>query len=196
MLTNPPRESSLVVHSEIKDNISSVTGNVTVIKKRINGHDQDNHINTYFNGKEISTMFDTGSPISTIRCNEATKSNIIEVDQEKTNSRGCENRIDSTETEKEERMELALKIDILPRKPNTEEIRKVLPDLSGSSALSLLEAKEAWERILVKAGVHRDLWGSIVLSKLKGKALLSLQHSVKRDCMFKEICEALDDSFG
>ena len=76
--------------------------------------------------------------------------------------------------EKEEDIELALKTDTLPQKLNTEEIRELLPEFSGTSALSLLEAKEAWKRILVKTGVHRDLWGSIVLSKLKGKALLSL----------------------
>ena len=84
----------------------------------------------------------------------------------------------------------------MPQKLNTEEIGELLPDFSGTSTPSLLEAKEAWERILMETGVHRDLWGSIVLSKLKGKALLSLQHSVKRDCMFEEICEALDDIFG
>ena len=32
------RESALIVQSEIQDDSSSVTGNITVIKKRINGH--------------------------------------------------------------------------------------------------------------------------------------------------------------
>ena len=79
---------------------------------------------------------------------------------------------------------------IATKKLNTEEIQELLPEFSRTSALSLLEAKEAWKRILVKTGVHRDLWGSIVLSKLKGEALLSLQPSVKHDYMFEEICES------
>ena len=78
---------------------------------------------------------------------------------------------------------------------STEIIGELLPDFSGTSTPSLLEAKEAWERILRETGVHRDLWGSIVLSKLKGKALLSLQKSVKRDRMFEEIYKALNDAF-
>ena len=40
-----------------------------------------------------------------------------------------------------------------------------------------------------------DLWGSIALNKIKGNALLSLQHSVKRDRNFDEICKALEDKF-
>ena len=93
----------------MKDNASSVTGNITVIKKRFNG--QDHLIKTYFNGKEVSAMFDTGSPISTINCNDATKGRIIKVEQKKTNSRGCKARVNSTGSGKKEDMELALKKD-------------------------------------------------------------------------------------
>ena len=71
-------------------------------------------------------------------------------------------------------MEPASKKETLPQKPNTEEIRELLPEFNGSSALSLLEAKDTWERILVKADIHKILWGGIVLSKLKGEALLRL----------------------
>ena len=81
-------------------------------------------------------------------------------------------------------MELALKLDTLSQSLITEEIRELLPDFNGTSAPSLLKAKEAWKTILGKTGVHKDLWVSIVLSKLKGKALLSFQHSVKHDCNF------------
>ena len=119
-------------------------------------------------------MFDTGLTISTIKYNEATETRIIEIEQREPNNQGYENRTDPTESEKEECMELASKIDTLPQEPNTEEIRELLPEFNGSSALSLLEAKDTWERILVKADIHRILWGAIVLSKLKGEALLSL----------------------
>ena len=133
-----PRRFSLIDSSEMKDNTSSVTGTITIIKKRINGDDQGNHINTYFNGKEISTMFDTGLPISTIKYNEAAETRIIEIEQREPNNQGYENRIDPTESEKKECMEPASKIDTLPQEPNMEEIRELLPELSGSSTLSLL----------------------------------------------------------
>ena len=93
-------------------------------------------------------------------------------------------------------MEQVSKKDILPQKPNTEEIRELLPEFNGSSALSLLEAKDTWERMLVKADIHKILWGGIVLSKLKGEALLSLPPSVKRDHEFEEICESLEGRLG
>ena len=165
----------------MEDNTSSVPDTITVIKKRINGDDQGNHINTYFNGKEILTMFDAGSPISTIKRNIATKTRTIEIEQREPIDQDYEDRIDQTELEKEECMEPATKIDTLPQEPNTEEIRELFTEFNGSSALSLLEAKDTWERILVKAGIHRNLWGGLVLSKLKGGALLNLQPSVKRD---------------
>ena len=79
------QEPALLVQSEIQDDSPSVTGNITVIKKRLNGHDRDNLIKTYFNGKEASAMFDTGSPISTINYNNATKGRIMKVEQKKTN---------------------------------------------------------------------------------------------------------------
>ena len=49
------------------------------------------------------------------------------------------------------------KKDILPPNPNTEEIRELLPEFNGSSALSLLEATETWKQILTEAGIHRLL---------------------------------------
>ena len=128
--------------------------------------------------------------------NMATETEIIEIDQREPNNQGYKGRIHPSESEEEECMEPASKKDPLPREPNTEEIRELLPEFNGSSALSLLEAKDTWERILVKAGIHRNLWGGIVLGKLKGEALLNLQPSNMRDQKFEEICESLESIFG
>ena len=92
-------------------------------------------------------MFDTGSQISTIEHNIAANTRIIKIEQKETIDQDYEDRIDPTESEKEECMEPASKIDTLPQEPNTEEIRELLPEFNGSSALSLLEAKDTWERI-------------------------------------------------
>ena len=61
-------------------------------------------------------MFDTCSPVSMMKCNETTKDRIIKIEQMKTDSQGCEDRINSTGSEKEEDIELALKINTLPKK--------------------------------------------------------------------------------
>ena len=90
-------------------------------------------------------MFDTGSPISTINCNIATKGRIIKVEQKKTNSRGCKARVKSTGSGKKENMEPALKKDTLSQSLITEKIQELLPDFNGTSAPSLLQAKEAWK---------------------------------------------------
>ena len=71
-------------------------------------------------------------------------------------------------------MEPVSKKDILPPKPNTEEIRELLPEFNGSSALSLLEATETWKQILSEAGIHKLLWGGIILSKLGEEAFSRL----------------------
>ena len=117
----------------MKDNDSSITGNITVIKRRTNGQGRYNHIYTYFNGREVSTMFDTCSPVSTIKFNEKTKDRIIKIEQMKTDIQGCEDRINSTGSEKEDDIEQALKIHTLPQKLSTEDIGELLPDFSGTS---------------------------------------------------------------
>ena len=182
----------------------SKTGTITLREKRISGNDQGNHITSCVNGTEVTAVFDTCSPVSTLRHSPTTKAKIIKIEHRETNSQGYRISIHPSgrqlhypfdtiaedsgkESEEEEYMEPASKKDILPQKPNTEEIRELLPEFNGSSALSLLEAKETWERILFKAGIHKLLWGGIILSKLRGEALLSLPPSVKRNHEFEEI---------
>ena len=124
-------------------------------------------------------------PVSTLRHSATTESKIIDIETREKNSQGYRIIIHPSgrelhfpfdtiaedsgeELEEEECMEpVSKKKDILPPKPNTEEIRELLPEFNGSSALSLLEAKETWEQILSKAGIHKLLWGGIILSKFR-----------------------------
>ena len=80
-----------------------------------------------------------------------------------------------------------------PQNITTKEIQGLLPNLNDTSASSVLDTIEAWKIKLGNVGIHRDLWGSITLSKLKRKTLLNLQQSVKRDCNLDEICGALEN---
>ena len=117
----------------MEDNTSNDTGIITFIKKRTSGDDQGNHINTYFNGTEISTVFDTCSPISTLKHNVTTEPRIIEIEHREPNSQGYKVRIhpsgkqiqypfdtitedNDKEPEEEEYMEPASKKDTLPKK--------------------------------------------------------------------------------
>ena len=163
-----------------------------VIKERTSDSDQGKLVTTYINGTEIPTVLDTCSPVSTLRHNATTEAKIIEIEHRETNSQGYRIIIhpsgrelhfpfDSTAEdngeviEEEECLEpVSKKKDILQPKPNTEEIRELLPEFNGSSALSLLKATETWRQILSEAGIHKLLWGGIILSKLGGEALSSL----------------------
>ena len=78
------QEPALLVQSEIQDDSPRVTGNITVIKKRVKGHGRVNLIKTHFNGEKASVMFDTCSPVSTIHYDDPTQSRIIKIGKKRT----------------------------------------------------------------------------------------------------------------
>ena len=77
------QESALTIQSEVQDDIPKVTGTVTIIKRE-KGHDQDSLVRAYYNGKEASVMFDTGSTVSTIHYDDLTHSRIIKIGKKRT----------------------------------------------------------------------------------------------------------------
>ena len=103
-------------------------------------------------------MFDTCSPASTIHYDDPTKSRIIKIGKKRTCSRVCKANDVSTGSGEEGDIELASEKGKLSQNLITKEIQELLPDFNGTSAPSLLNAIEAWKRILGKSGVHRDLW--------------------------------------
>ena len=71
-----------------------------------------------------------------------------------------------------------------------EQIKAQLPFFNGASSLSLLDALDNWKRRTTKAGIHKQIWGGIILSKLENPAY------IKRDLKFEDICSSLKENFG
>ena len=46
---------------------------------------------------------------------------------------------------------------------SSDQVKSQLPTFNGESSLSILDAVDTWESILKNAGVHRQIWGHIIL---------------------------------
>ena len=55
-----------------------------------------------------------------------------------------------------------------------EQIKAQLPFFNGASSLSVLDALDTWIKNLTNAGIHRQMWGGIILSKIENPALSSI----------------------
>ena len=64
---------------------------------------------------------------------------------------------------------------------SSDQIKSQLPTFNGESSLSILDAVDTWESILKNAGVHRQIWGHIILERIKEPALSSIPPTTKRE---------------
>ena len=67
---------------------------------------------------------------------------------------------------------------------------------NGASSLSVLDALDTWKKKLANAGIHKQMWGGIILSKVENPVLASIPPDVKRDLKFEDICSSLKTFFG
>ena len=79
---------------------------------------------------------------------------------------------------------------------NSDHIKSQLPVFSGDSSLSILDAKQTWQRILKNGGVHRQVWGTMILERIKDPALSNMPLSTRRDGDYDEICSKLSLVYG
>ena len=79
---------------------------------------------------------------------------------------------------------------------NSDHIKTQLPIFTGDSSLSILDAKQTWQGILKNAGVHRQVWGTIILERIKDPALSNMPLSTRRDGNYDEICSKLSLVYG
>merc|ERR1712102_101076 len=79
---------------------------------------------------------------------------------------------------------------------NSDHIKSQLPVFSGDSSLSILDAKQTWQRIIKNAGVHRQVWGTMILERIKDPALSNMPLSTRRDGNYDEICSKLNLVYG
>ena len=74
---------------------------------------------------------------------------------------------------------------------DTDQVKTQLPIFTGSSSISIIDASDTWVNILKNSGIHRQIWGNIILGRIQDPALSSIPLSVKREAKFDEICKAL-----
>ena len=75
---------------------------------------------------------------------------------------------------------------------STDQVKTQLPVFSGSTSISIIDAIDTWTNILKNSGIHRQIWGNIILGRIQDPALSSIPLSVKREAKFDEICKALN----
>ena len=71
---------------------------------------------------------------------------------------------------------------------SSDQIKSQLPTFNGESSLSILDAVDTWESILKNEGVHRQIWGHIILERIKEPALSSIPPTTTHEQIFDDIC--------
>ena len=78
-------------------------------------------------------------------------------------------------------------INIHPTNITIDQIKSQLPTFDGESSLTMVDALDSYKKRLGRAGIHKQLWGGAVLSKLEGPALEKIPLEVKRVQKFEDI---------
>ena len=79
---------------------------------------------------------------------------------------------------------------------NPDQVKAQLPIFTGTSSLTVIDAMDTWTKILTNAGIHRQMWGGIMLSRIQNPALSSLPPYVKREAKVEDLCSALKTVYG
>ena len=79
---------------------------------------------------------------------------------------------------------------------SSDQVKSQLPIFNGESSLSILDASDTWTSILKNSGIHRQIWGNMILERIKEPALSSIPLTTKREAKFDEICKELSQVYG
>ena len=74
---------------------------------------------------------------------------------------------------------------------DTDQVKTQLPIFTGNSSLSIVDAIDIWTMILSNSGIHRQVWGNIILGRMQDPALSNIPLSIKREAKIEEIYSAL-----
>ena len=64
---------------------------------------------------------------------------------------------------------------------SSDQVKSQLPIFNGESSLSILDASDTWMNILKNSGIHRQIWGTMILERIKEPALSSIPLTTKRE---------------
>ena len=79
---------------------------------------------------------------------------------------------------------------------NSDQVKNQLPIFTGETSLSILDASDTWTTILKNSGIHRQIWGNMILERIKEPALSNIPLTVKREAIYDEICKKLSLVYG
>ena len=79
---------------------------------------------------------------------------------------------------------------------SADHLKSQLPTFDGESSLSILDAVDTWKSIFKNAGAHRQMWGSMILERIKEPAFSSISPTTRRDQSFDDICDELRNAYG
>ena len=79
---------------------------------------------------------------------------------------------------------------------SSDQVKSQLPIFTGESSLSILDASDTWTNILKNSGIHRQIWGNMILERIKEPALSSIPLTTKREAKFEDICKELSQVYG
>ena len=79
---------------------------------------------------------------------------------------------------------------------SSDQVKSQLPIFNGESSLSILDASDTWMNILKNSGIHRQIWGTMILERIKEPALSSIPLTTKREQKFDDICKELSQVYG
>ena len=79
---------------------------------------------------------------------------------------------------------------------NSDQVKSQLPIFTGDSSLSIIDASDLWETILKNAGIHRQIWGNMILERIKDPALSNILLTTRREAKYDEICKKLSLVYG
>ena len=79
---------------------------------------------------------------------------------------------------------------------SSDQVKGQLPIFTGESSLSILDASDTWENILKNSGVHRQVWGTMILERIKEPALSNIPLTTRREGKYDEICKELSLVYG
>ena len=79
---------------------------------------------------------------------------------------------------------------------NSDQVKSQLPIFTGDSSLSILDASDTWQEILKNAGIHRQVWGTMILERIKDPALSNIPLTTRREGKYDEICKKLNLVYG
>ena len=72
-----------------------------------------------------------------------------------------------------------------PTNVNPDQVKSQLPIFTGTSSLSIVDAIDTWTKILSNAGIHRQVWGNLILTRIQDPALSKIPIYVKEEQSLK-----------